>query len=232
MARGDSCPALGQKAVQTATEEKKQGRQTRHPQCWSSHQGCLGFCQLRLQDFTKFKYTKYSFIMKMTDKATGKVNDGNISPHGGFKPCNMDGTSQTRGKSPEFWFIDRAFDYGYGTYNGGLCKTKKDHAKAYAAGAANHKANEAAWNKAHQIECVLDGKTKCTFAGTPRCHAAVVTAAVNSAMCVAAKKKDDCPVGYTQVGTKTKNNDYGGACLGQTFGKTKEQCEGDCNARK
>merc|ERR1712232_1132187 len=120
MARGDSCPALGQKAVQTATEEKKQGRQTRHPQCWSSHQGCLGFCQLRLQDFTKFKYTKYSFIMKMTDKATGKVNDGNISPHGGFKPCNMDGTSQTRGKSPEFWFIDRAFDYGYGTYNGGF----------------------------------------------------------------------------------------------------------------
>merc|ERR1712072_1475441 len=48
----------------------------------------------------------------------------------------------------------------------------------------------------------------------------------------AAKKKDDCPVGYTQVGTKTKNNDYGGACLGQTFGKTMEQCEGDCNARK
>merc|ERR1711981_1310697 len=48
----------------------------------------------------------------------------------------------------------------------------------------------------------------------------------------AANKKDDCPVGYTQVGTKTKNNDYGGACLGQTFGKTMEQCEGDCNARK
>lgn len=113
-----------------------------------------------------------------------------------------------------------------------LCKTKKDHAKAYAAGAANHKANEAAWNKAHQIECVLDGKTKCTFAGTPRCHAAKVTAAVNSAMCVAAKKKDDCPVGYTQVGTKTKNNDYGGACLGQTFGKTIQQCEASCNAKK
>jgi hypothetical protein len=113
-----------------------------------------------------------------------------------------------------------------------LCKTKKDHAKAYAAGAANHQANEAAWNKAHQIECVLDGKTKCTFAGTPRCHAAVVTAAVNSAMCVAAKKKDDCPVGYTQVGTKTKNNDYGGACLGQTFGKTMQQCEARCKAKK
>merc|ERR1712093_295504 len=64
-----------------------------------------------------------------------------------------------------------------------LCKTKKDHAKAYAAGAANHKANEAAWNKAHQIECVLDGKTKCTFAGTPRCHAATLSPAATSEKC-------------------------------------------------
>merc|ERR1712097_136939 len=48
----------------------------------------------------------------------------------------------------------------------------------------------------------------------------------------AANKKADCPVGYTQVGTKTKNNDYGGACLGQTFGKTMQQCEARCKAKK
>jgi len=64
-----------------------------------------------------------------------------------------------------------------------LCKTKKDHTKVYAAGAANHKANEAAWNKAHEIECVLDNKAKCTFAGTPRCQKATLTARATSEKC-------------------------------------------------
>merc|ERR1711927_121406 len=112
------------------------------------------------------------------------------------------------------------------------CKTKADHEKAFATHGAADAANQKAWNFACKVECVLDGKTTCTCSAAPMCKAAKLTAAVNSAMCVAAKKKDDCPVGYTQVGTKTKNNDYGGACLGQTFGKTKEQCEGDCNAEK
>merc|ERR1712216_677402 len=112
------------------------------------------------------------------------------------------------------------------------CKTKADHEKAFATHGAADAANQKAWNFACKVECVLDGKTTCTCSAAPMCKAAKLTAAVNSAMCVAAKKKDDCPVGYTQVGTKTKNNDYGGACLGQTFGKTMEQCEGDCNARK
>lgn len=64
-----------------------------------------------------------------------------------------------------------------------LCKAKKDHAKVYAAGVANHKANEAAWNKAHEIECVLDNKAKCTFAATPRCQKATLTARATSEKC-------------------------------------------------
>merc|ERR1711981_560688 len=112
------------------------------------------------------------------------------------------------------------------------CKTRADHKKAFATHGAADAANQKAWNFACKVECVLDGKTTCTCSAAPMCKAAKLTAAVNSAMCVAAKKKDDCPVGYTQVGTKTKNNDYGGACLGQTFGKTMEQCEGDCNTKK
>jgi len=70
-------------------------------------------------DYTAEKYTKYTFTMKMGDDAVDSHNGGN-TPHGGFKPCNKDGTSTSRGSSPEFWFIDRGGDWGYGTYNGGF----------------------------------------------------------------------------------------------------------------
>merc|ERR1711896_4163 len=112
------------------------------------------------------------------------------------------------------------------------CKTRADHKKAFATHGAADAANQKAWNFACKVECVLDGKTTCTCSAAPMCKRPKVTAAVMEAVCIAKKKKDACPVGYTQVGTKTKNNDYGGACLGQTFGKTMFQCEGDCNARK
>jgi len=67
-------------------------------------------------DYTAAKYTKYSFSMKMME---GNTRNNNIAPHGGFKVCNFDGHSSSRGSSPEMWFIDRSSDWGYGTYNGG-----------------------------------------------------------------------------------------------------------------
>merc|ERR1711977_234938 len=112
------------------------------------------------------------------------------------------------------------------------CKTRADHKKAFATHGAADAANQKAWNFACKVECVLDGKTTCTCSAAPMCKAAKLTAAVNSAMCVAAKKKDDCPVGYTQVGTKTTNNDVSGGCLGQSFGKTMQSCEASCNTKK
>merc|ERR1711977_58051 len=112
------------------------------------------------------------------------------------------------------------------------CKTRADHKKAFATHGAADAANQKAWNFACKVECVLDGKTTCTCSAAPMCKAAKLTAAVNAAMCVAAKKKDDCPVGYTQVGTKTTNNDVSGGCLGQSFGKTMQSCEASCNTKK
>jgi len=66
-------------------------------------------------DMTAATYTR--FVFKMTTTPTDAHN-GDIGPHGGFKPCNMDGTGTSRGSSPELWFIDRGGDWGYGTYNG------------------------------------------------------------------------------------------------------------------
>jgi len=67
-------------------------------------------------DFTKTKYTKYAFTIKMGET---NAHNGNVHPHGGFKPCNRDSTSSSRGSSPELWFIDRGGDWGWGLYNGG-----------------------------------------------------------------------------------------------------------------
>ena len=70
-------------------------------------------------DYTAFRYTTYSFTIQMLENGQTPTKNNNISPHGGIKICNMDGTSQTRGNSPELWFIDRGGDFGYGLYNGG-----------------------------------------------------------------------------------------------------------------
>jgi len=67
-------------------------------------------------DYTAKMYTKYTFTIKMGE---ANAHNGNVPPHGGFKPCNRDGTGASRGSSPELWFIDRGGDWGWGTYNGG-----------------------------------------------------------------------------------------------------------------
>merc|ERR1711985_100958 len=48
-----------------------------------------------------------------------------------------------------------------------LCKTKKDHDKAFTDGNAANAANAKAWAFAHHLECVLDGKTACRVPAPP-----------------------------------------------------------------
>jgi len=69
------------------------------------------------------------------------------------------------------------------------CKTKADHKNAFATHSAADAANQKSWNFACKVECVLDGKTNCKCSAAPKCKAAKLTASVDAAMCVAAKKK-------------------------------------------
>merc|ERR1712167_477445 len=55
------------------------------------------------------------------------------------------------------------------------CDTKLKHAEA----------NKKAWAMAHQLECVLDGKTSCRIPPCPQVKPATLTAAVNGADCSA-----------------------------------------------
>merc|ERR1712093_268435 len=59
------------------------------------------------------------------------------------------------------------------------CDTKLKHAEANKRGHANDAANKKAWAMAHQLECVLDGKTSCSVPPCPTVTAATLTAGVN-----------------------------------------------------
>merc|ERR1711981_7220 len=65
------------------------------------------------------------------------------------------------------------------------CDTKLKHAEANKKGQANDAANQKAWAMAHQLECVLDGKTSCRIPPCPQVKPATLTAAVNGADCSA-----------------------------------------------
>ena len=85
-------------------------------------------------DYTAFRYTTYSFTIQMLENGGTPIKNDNIGPHGGIKICNLDGTSQERGSSPELWFIDRAGDFGYGLYNGGWGPVSTAHMRSVSNG--------------------------------------------------------------------------------------------------
>merc|ERR1712007_109639 len=68
------------------------------------------------------------------------------------------------------------------------CQVKKDHEDKFTKLSAADAANKKAWEFACKVECVLDGKSNCRCSAAPQCKKAKLTAAVNAAQCVAAKK--------------------------------------------
>jgi hypothetical protein len=220
---GKECPSRGQKGVKTATEAKdKADKHYKYTvtEVTKASSASVKFGSRTFSSLTEGKCESfYSSTSYTTAEATYKAAvTARTTAKGAAEQADKE--------------LKAAIEAAAKAKKECECQVKKDHEEKFTKLSAADAANKKAWEFACKVECVLDGKANCRCSAAPQCKKAKLTAAVNSAMCVAAKKKDDCPVGYTQVGTKTKNNDYGGACLGQTFGKTKEQCEGDCNARK
>jgi len=94
-------------------------------------------------DYTKARYTTYRFTVRMKG---GSTRNNDISPHVGFDVCNKDGESFTRGRSPEFWFIDRDSDWGYGTFSHADFGIKARYTdKSYYGVAEPHEDEEKEW---------------------------------------------------------------------------------------
>merc|ERR1711924_484755 len=61
---------------------------------------------------------------------------------------------------------------------------------AYEKASKNDAANEKAWNMAHKLECVLDGKTSCQIPPVPVTKVPSVETSVKEVSCTASKKVD------------------------------------------
>merc|ERR1712093_502757 len=221
--RGQSCPAQGQDDVKSATEAKsKADKHVTHcaGQVTKAASASVNFGSRTFSSLTEGKCS--SFYSSTTYTTATTTYNSAVTAHTKAKGAAAEAATA----------LKNAIAAAAKAKHECECRVKADHESKFTQLSAADAANKKAWEFACKVECVLDGKTSCRCPAAPQCKKAKLTAAVNSAMCVAAKKKDDCPVGYTQVGTKTKNNDYGGACLGQTFGKTMQQCEARCKAKK
>merc|ERR1712124_115064 len=90
------------------------------------------------------------------------------------------------------------------------CQVKKDHEEKFTKLSAADAANKKAWEFACKVECVLDGKTSCRCSAAPQCKRAKLTATVNAAQCVAAKKCNGKEplnfVSASQTGTMSGHN--------------------------
>jgi len=94
-----------------------------------------------------------------------------------------------------------------------FCKVQKEHKMLrHRSEAANSVGNSKAWVKAHHMLCVLDNKapTACKVPPAPKVKIPAVAAGVESENCA-----DQCPHGFSQIGTASRDNDVGGSCLGQ-----------------
>merc|ERR1719261_2134157 len=155
---GKECPSRGQKGVKTAREAKDKA---------DKH----------------YKYT----VTEVTKASSASVNFGSRT----F-------SSLTEGKCESF-YSSTSYTTAEATYKAAVtartkakseceCQVKKDHEEKFTKLSAADAANKKAWEFACKVECVLDGKTSCRCSAAPQCKRAKLTAAVNAAQCVAAKK--------------------------------------------
>merc|ERR1712093_523605 len=219
---GKECPSRGQKGVKTATEAKdKADKHYKYTvtEVTKASSASVKFGSRTFSSLTEGKCESfYSSSSYTTAEATYKAA---VTARTTAKGAAEQADKELKG----------AIEAAAKAKKECECQVKKDHEEKFTKLSAADAANKKAWEFACKVECVLDGKSNCRCSAAPQCKKAKLTAAVNSAMCVAAKKKDDCPVGYTQVGTKTRNNDVGGKCLGQLCGHSDDSCAAACKAK-
>merc|ERR1712025_1376734 len=192
--KGEACPAKGQSAVKAATEAKSKADQlviTTKTAVTKAESASVSFGSRTFSSLTEGKcesfYTSTSYT---TAEATYKSA---VTAH----------TKATGAAGEAAIALKNAVAAAAKEKAECECAVKKDHESKFSTLTKANAANEKAWNFACKVECVLDGKTTCKCSAAPKCVRPKVTAAVNSAQCVAAKKKvcpDSTPSGFKFIG--------------------------------
>merc|ERR1711977_311442 len=147
------------------------------------------------------KHYKYT-VTEVTKASSASVNFGSRT----F-------SSLTEGKCESF-YSSSSYTTAEATYKAAVTARTKAKGAAEQADKELKAAIEAAAKTkkecACKVECVLDGKSNCRCSAAPQCKKAKLTAAVNAAQCVAAKKpvKEEVVNGVaaSQTGTMSGHN--------------------------
>merc|ERR1711904_741350 len=199
--KGEACPAKGQAAVKAASEAKSKADKlviTTKTAITKASSASVNFDSRTFSSLTEGKCESfYSSTSYTTAEATYKAA---VTARTKAK-----GAAEQADKE-----LKAAIEAAAKAKKECECQVKKDHEEKFTKLSAADAANKKAWEFACKVECVLDGKTSCRCSAAPQCKRAKLTAAVNSAQCVAAKKCNGKEplnfVSASQTGTMSGHN--------------------------
>merc|ERR1712124_133757 len=198
---GKECPSRGQAGVKTATEVKdKADKHYKHTvtEVTKASSASVNFGSRTFSSLTEGKCESfYSSTSYTTAEATYKAA---VTARTKAK-----GAAEQADKE-----LKAAIEAAAKAKKECECQVKKDHEEKFTKLSAADAANKKAWEFACKVECVLDGKANCRCSAAPQCKKAKLTAAVNAAQCVAAKKCNGKEplnfVSASQTGTMSGHN--------------------------
>merc|ERR1711990_927636 len=194
--RGDDCPNHGQDLVKTATELKSKADKHVvfcHTEVTKAASASVNFGSRTFSSLTEGKCSSFYSSTAYTT-ATTTYNSA-VTAHTKAQGAAAEAATN----------LKNAIAAAKKEKHDCECKVKADHESKFTQLSAAHAANQKSWEFACKVECVLDGKTNCRCSAAPQCKRAKLTAAVNAAQCVAAKKpvKEEVVNGVAQCGAKS-----------------------------
>merc|ERR1712224_624696 len=155
---GSQCMNLGQENVKKTTELKIKADKDEKTKCDEVKKAASASVDFGSRTFSSLTVGKCSSFYSSSAYTTAKTRYTSA-----VAACNKaKGAAAEAAKA-----VTSANAAAEKAKNECLCKTKKDHDKAFTDGNAANAANAKAWAFAHHLECVLDGKTACHVPAPP-----------------------------------------------------------------
>jgi outer membrane protein OmpA-like peptidoglycan-associated protein len=131
--------------------------------------------------------------LKEGDCATFFTHGSYVSAKAAYEKASKEVTEAQGAKKTADEVLKKAIEQANEDTQKCLCTLKTLHKTSYESSRKNDAANEKAWNMAHKLECVLDGKTSCQIPPVPVTKVPSVETSVKEVSCTASKKVDPKP---------------------------------------
>jgi len=146
--------------------------------------------QKKARDF-KVEFGSRTFSsLKEGDCATFFTHGNYVSAKAAYEKASKEVTEAEGAKKTADEVLKKTIEQANVDTHKCLCTLKTLHKTSYESSRKNDAANEKAWNMAHKLECVLDGKTSCQIPPVPVTKVPSVETSVKEVSCTASKKVD------------------------------------------